>query len=130
MTPYELLQRDRAGFARRVLDYIGLDDLELPEQGLDARMNVSLTDLQTRLKRWVNLLSVGDSLYPVRPRAPWLAARLFGLIDRLGATNIGRRPSGRFRERAALAAGDLYVASNRRLQRHVPYDLGALGYRV
>ena len=128
--PYELLQRDRAGFARQVLDYVGLHDLELPEQGLDARMNVSLTDLQTRLKRWVNLLSVGDSLYPVRPRAPWLAARLFGLIDRLGATNIGRRPSGRFHERAALAAGDLYVASNRRLQRYVPCDLGALGYRV
>ena len=152
--PYELLQGDRAGFARRVLDYIGLvevqlpatrgpstragrrtdhigpDGLYLPAQGLDARVNVSLTDLQTRLKRWVNLLSVGDSLYPVRPRAPWLLARLFGLIDRLGTTNIGRRPSGRFRERAARAAGDRYVSSNRRLQRHVPCDLGSLGYRV
>ena len=128
--PYELLQQDRAGFARRVLDYIGLDGLELPEQGLHTRMNVSLTDLQTRLKRRVNLLSVGDSLYPVRPRAPWLAARLFGVIDRLGDTNIGHRPSGRFRERAASAAGDLYVASNRKLQCYVPCNLGSLGYRV
>ena len=34
----------RAGFARRVLDYIGLGGLTLPERALDARMNVSLTD--------------------------------------------------------------------------------------
>ena len=128
--PYELLRQDRAAFARRVLDYLGLDGLALQEQGLDARVNVALTDLQVRLKRWVNLLGVGESLYPIRPRAPWLAARLFGLIDRLGATRIGRRPSGRFRERAALAAGDRYASSNRSLQRYVSCDLGSLGYRL
>ena len=128
--PYELLRQDRAAFVRRVLDHLGLDGVEPPEPGLDAREYVSLTDMQVRLKRWVNLLGVGDSLHPVRPLAPWLSAPLFGLIDRLGATGIGRRPSGRFRERAASAAGDCYAASNRRLQRYVPYDLGSLGYRL
>ena len=128
--PYELLSTDRAAFARRVLDYAGLDGVELPEPGTDVRVNVSLTDLQTRLKRRVNLLGVGDSLYPVRPRAPWLSGPLFRLIDRLGATRVGRRPAGAFRERAASAAGDRYASSNRRLQRHVPYDLAAFGYRL
>lgn len=128
--PYELLRQDRAAFARRVLDHLGLDGVEPPDPESDARINVSLTDVQTRLRRWVNLLGVGDSLYPVRPRAPWLSAALFRLVDRLGDTRVGRRPSGRFRERAATAAGDRYAASNRRLQRYVPYDLAAFGYRL
>ena len=127
--PYELLRHDRGAFARRVLDHLGLDGVEPPARGLEARAHVSLTDLQTRLKRWVNRLGVGDSLYPGRPRAPWLSAPLFRLVDRLGDTRLGRRPTGRFRERAASAAGDRYAASNRRLQRHVPYDLAAFGYR-
>ena len=109
---------------------MGLDGVEPPVRAPDERANVSLTDLQTRLKRWVNLLGVGDSLYPVRPRAPWLSAPLFRIIDGLGATRIGRRPSGRFRERAAAAAGDRYAASNRTLQRYVAYDLAAFGYRL
>ena len=128
--PYELLRTDPAAFARRVLDYAGLDGVEPPDPASDVRVNVSLTDLQTRLRRRVNLLGLGKSLYPVRPRAPWLAARLFRLIDALGATRIGRRPSGGFRERAASAAGDRYASSNRRLQRYVSYDLAAFGYRL
>ena len=128
--PYELLVRDRDGFLRRVLDYIGLDDFTLPAQGLHRRLNLSPTDLQVRLMRWVNLLAGGSSLHPVRPRAPRLTKRLFRLVRSVGATDAARHLEGRFRERAALVAGDRYARSNSILQRYVAADLRSLGYRL
>ena len=129
--PYELLLRDRDGFVRQMLEYIDLDDFPLPAQGLDRRINVSPTDVQVRLMRWVNRLSGGSTLHPVRPRAPRLAKRLFRLARAVGTTDAAKRLDGRFHQRAALVAGgDRYVRSNRILQRYVACDLRSLGYRL
>ncbi len=128
--PCELLPRDPAAFARRVLDYIGLEAPDHPEQGGPDAWRNSPTDLHTRIRRRVNLLGADDSSYLARRTVPWLAARLCRLVDRLGAASLGRRPAARFHERAASVVGDRYAASNRRLQHHLPCDLRALGYRV
>lgn len=133
--PYELLLHDRDGFVRRLLEYIGLDGFSFPPPNFDPtnfdqRINVSPTDLQVRLQRWVNFLSGGCSLRPVKPKAPRLAARLYRLINALDDVDAAERPAGKFHERAASVAGDRYVSSNRILQQYVAHDLRALGYRL
>ena len=128
--PYELLQRSAGRFARRVLDHIGLEGVEPPPQAFERRINVSMSDLQTALRRRANLLAGGGSLHPVRPKAPRLAAGLFRLIDALAAADAARRRPGPLHARALRVAGDRYVSSNRRLQRYVSCDLAALGYRL
>ena len=128
--PYELLERSRERFVARLLDFIGVDGLRLEDKGGDQRIHPSMTDLQAMLRRRVNVLSGGDTLHPVWPKAPRIAAGLHRLIDALGPADAGRRHTGPFRARAERVAGNRYLESNRILQRHVAEDLGSLGYRL
>ena len=128
--PYELLLQDRNDFVRRVLEHSGLDGSTTPEEDLEQWIHVSPSDLHIRLRRWVNLMSGGTSVHPVRPKAPRLAALLQRLLSAADATDAARTRSGRLRERAARVAGDRYVSSNRILQRYVACDLRSLGYRM
>jgi len=128
--PYELLRSEPQAFVDAMLDFMGLARRELPAKVFEQGVNVSMNDIQVVLKRWVNKLSGGDSLHPVKPLAPGLAGWLFGLIDGLDAAPWANNYSMRAQERIETLVGNHYRDSNRQLQQLLNLDLAALGYRL
>jgi len=128
--PYELLRSDPQGFSGSILDYSGLGDIQVPAEVFEQGVNVSMNDLQLRLKRWANKFSGGDSLHPVKPLAPRLAEWCFRRIDGLEHSSLARNHSMNLSTGVERVVGDYFLESNRRLQGHVGADLSALGYRL
>jgi len=128
--PYELLRSDPHEFSGALLDFMGLEQRNLGPEVFEQTVNPSMNDLQVRLKRWVNKLSGNDSLHPVKPLAPNLAAWLFAKIDALSGPAWAERYSSAMPERIESLIGDHYCESNRKLQDWMSCDLSKLGYRL
>ncbi|MEP5766278.1 MAG: hypothetical protein ABJ308_16890 [Halieaceae bacterium] len=128
--PYELLRQRPQQFADTLIEHMGLEPVPLAPAVFEQGVNVSMNDLQLRLKRWANKLSGNDSLHPVKPLAPALANWCFQQIEKLGDRDFARNHSMRIAPRVEAVVGDYYADSNRQLQAYVAADLSALGYRV
>ena len=126
--PYEWLRAAPRRFADELLAFMGLAAVELPDDLFVQGVNVSMNDLQLRLKRWANHFSGNDSLHPVKPMAPRLAEWCVSRIDALAESEFARRHDARIGDRVAAVVGDHYRDANRELQQLVPFDLAELGY--
>jgi hypothetical protein len=128
--PYEWLGRSPQTFADRLLDFLDLPTRPLSDGLIQQGVNVSMNDLQLRLKRWVNYLSGNDSLHPVKPLAPGLAERCFRWISGLERSALAKRYDLKLTQRVEAVVGDHYADSNARLASLTGLDLADLGYRV
>jgi hypothetical protein len=128
---FEELKRDAGAFARQISEFAGARQ---SEQISRERSRVGMSGLTTLVKRPVNAVFVRDRVNPYawvnRPRINRGIETLFVRVDtrtprpvrewfdRRAMARIERQVKGRFRD------------SNRRLEKMLGVDLGAMGYDV
>jgi len=125
---YEQFCDDPTSFIGDLCDFLDIrGGVSFPAH---KRVNESLSDSATRLKRRVNRWHGGDSLFPVTPPVPRLTGGLFRAIQRFDRAILSRLPTTNLKDEAAGLIRDRFGASNRELARVFGLDLAQHGYDI
>lgn len=124
---YERLRDEPSAFLQELARFSGIDPgLDVPQ----TRVNESLSDFETRLRRRVNRWHGGDSLHPVTPPAPRLTAALYKAIRWLDGTPVPRLWPVDYRTEARPLLEGRFRESNRELAKEFGLDLQECGYEI
>ena len=125
---YEQFRDDPAAFLDELCAFLAIRrDVSFP---VHERVNESLSDFATLLKRRVNRWHGGDSLFPVTPPVPRLTGGLFRAIERLDRAGLSKLFSANLKREAVGLIQGRFGASNRELARTFGLDLAQYGYEM
>jgi hypothetical protein len=126
VTPMEWMMRNPDAFAAELARFAGCEAVPLAEGQSDRTVNPAWSQIGYEVARHLNHLVPQDARW--RRKAPISASSAAWWVDRFTPGSMRRRMKARRIDRARAAVGDLYCASNRRLEQRLGLDLGGLGY--
>jgi len=125
---YEEFRENPSKFIKDLAYFLGIDDsLVFPTE---QKINTSLSDLNTVLKRRINRFQGNTSFFPVTPAFPWMSTKLLNFVNKIDNIQKFAKFNAHFDKEIAEHIGNFYVDSNRILVNSLKINLKHYNYML